>query len=88
MAYKKITIIFLRELSLTKTMLLCKRERERERERLHSKIESKSSNNTYLNRAFVVTSTQNHRIKHLFNIIEILFLFKIFHIIKSYLEVT
>ena len=34
--------------------------------RLDSNIESKSLNNTYSNRAFVVTSTQNHRL----NIIE------------------
>ena len=35
---------------------------------------------------FVVTSTQNHPIKHLYNIIEILFLFKIFedHRIKKF----
>ena len=35
---------------------------------------------------FVVTWTQNHRIKHLFNIIEILFVFKIFqdHWIKKF----
>ena len=39
-----------------------------------------------LKRGFVVTSTQNHRIKHLLNIIKILFSFKIFqdHRIKKF----
>ena len=43
-----------------------------------SNIDTKSSNNTYLNRAFVVTSNRNHRKILLFNNIEILNKFKIF----------
>ena len=39
---------------------------------LWNNIESKSLNKTYLNRAFLVTLTQNHRIIHLFIYLNIL----------------
>ena len=62
---------------------------------LHKNYENKNSENFYwpsiqhphpIHWAFVVTPTQNHQIKHLFNIIQILFVFKIFqdHRIKKF----